>query len=225
MKGLPIRLLDTLRKANEGKFEVAASKADFYALVAHELAYPFEAFINRLQEMGETKLPYDRLESCLPISSRAMESEFEVENLPLSQNAAVAIPAVESRSVVKTRTHVASKAPLSGRVEPQSRVLDVRRAKPINKTLRSREFEQDFEYLPEKAQQKIREIEDDIRHGRFTNKRINGKTFIYDLPALNLGHRRGIWRLYVRQLSNQTFMSDYIVDYHGTIPKRWQPQR
>ncbi|AZE76947.1 hypothetical protein [Pseudomonas synxantha] len=78
--------------------------------------------------------------------------------------------------------------------------------------------------LPDSAMAKLEQITQDIQAGRLSRKRINNYTYV-DLPQVQAGSGRGLWRVAIEQNGKEGGKDVYIIrgifDYHGSRHVAW----
>ena len=78
--------------------------------------------------------------------------------------------------------------------------------------------------LPDSAMTKLEQITQDIQAGRLSRKRINNYTYV-DLPQVQAGSGRGLWRVAIEQNGKEGGKDVYIIrgifDYHGSKHVAW----
>ncbi|CAM3663456.1 hypothetical protein SAMN05216475_4131 [Pseudomonas synxantha] len=78
--------------------------------------------------------------------------------------------------------------------------------------------------LPDSAIAKLEQIIQDIQAGRLSRKRINNYTYV-DLPQVQPGSGRGLWRVAIEQNGKEGGKDVYIIrgvfDYHGSKHVAW----
>lgn len=78
--------------------------------------------------------------------------------------------------------------------------------------------------LPDNAMAKLEQITQDIQGGRLSRKRINNYTYV-DLPQVQAGSGRGLWRVAIEQNGKEGGKDVYIIrgifDYHSSKHVAW----